>query len=685
MLKRSATVLFTYAAAALALTSAVGCHGGPALEISPPPLTTLGGPPPSGATGCNSQRWVGAKTITTTCPIVAGWNEGFLFSAPAPAALADDCVYAWGTPAVPPTAADIAAMQASLGAAGVVALTEDCVIVGALSGEPLVNQAARPWLRDSILAGAGALPTLPANRHRTPIRLAVADTSPTSLPGVIPHGNSDHGYSVGWLAQQIGCPEGLQHPSCLTTVATNLALPYISKDTQDDENGGYFGTPTQVAKAIHQAVHDWRGQAAFGQPRLVVNLSLGWQPYDYACPAYPSPSVPAPTQGQIDKDAVFGALIEASCNGAIIVAAAGNHPGGPSVDPGPTCPAAWEAVRAPTEQECEDFLGSGYTAGLPDLPLFTNEANPTGGPPPLVYGVGGVDHTGKAMPTTRPGSLGRLAAIGLHGVAGASDAELAAPLSGSSVAAALVSGAAAALWSYAPGLTASEIMSILQHSGVQVPAVATDLRNPAITASTKRVSLCLALSELCSTDPDAGCSLAPCPALPASTTQNLPIPSMLPYDVAGALDTFYGSEGTDYLEFEGVAAVPPNEQYQGLAVPPWSHPQPIEPTCGGPCAYYTGSKRLVISINPAYDGPPLRNPALILRDAEGLPRILTPNPASQGKLVSLSGGLHAGDRLVLLDVAAQPGFVPVRATLVFRSESMLGEAASVTEEILLSP
>lgn len=647
---------------ALALAGAPGCYAeGPEVDVATPSSTPMSNPPPSGSTGCSGTQWIGLKT-TAACPAAApNWTAQPLFSAPQPAALQHHCSYTWANSAAGPTAADIAALQTTLTLAGVTSLSEDCMIVGGLGDETLVNQEVRPKLHDALLSSAGAVAALPSSRSRSTIRVAVIDSAPQREDGSIPHGSSDHGYSMGWLAKSLSCPAGPFDPSCKTFVTTYLGLPLLKPDTWDTINGGFFGAAGHLAKAIHDATNAWMAQAQFGQSRLIINLSVGWQPGFADCPMYTGPS--QPISGDVPKDSVFGALLEASCHGALIVAATGNHPGAGAFDPGPTCPAAWEAVRAPTQAECDAYFGdTHYNDGLPAGAAVFPSANQ--GPFPLVYGVGGVSWSGVPLSTSRPSSVSRLVAPAFGGAAGAPGEVPASPLTGSSVATALVSGAAAALWSYAPSLSAHALMAHVKNSGpvVEVPA---GLRNPVFMNPPQhvhRLSLCAGLQAICN-------DVASCVAPSCGPAQ----PLVIDEETEGTINKFYG----DAMVVNATLAqegAPASDVYQDIAIPPWNHPLPVEPTCGGPCGYKPGAQKVEIAINPAYHGGTLTSPALVLFDAGGQRRVLKP-----ANMISL----QQGSKLILNGMTPPAGFTPVQAMLVFRGQTIYGDDVSVSEQILI--
>ncbi len=272
---------------------------------------------------------------------------------------------------------------------------------------------------------------------------------------------------------------------------------------------------------------------------------------------------------------------------------------------------------------------------------------------------------GVALTTSRPSSVSRLVAPAFGGAAGAPGEVPASPLTGSSVATALVSGAAAALWSYAPGLSAHELMTHIKTSGsvVEVPA---GLRNPAFMnppQAVHRLSLCAGLQSLCNN------GVVSCDAPSCGPVQ----PLVIDKETEGSINDFYG----DAMVVNATLAqegAPASDIYQDVAIPPWNHPLPVEPTCGGPCGYKPGAQKVEISINSAYHGGTLTSPALVLFDAGGQRRVL--------KLTNMIS-LQQGSKLILNGMTPPPGFTPVQAMLVFRGQTLYGQDVSVTEQIMI--
>ncbi len=288
----------------------------------------------------------------------------------------------------------------------------------ALAGEGIKQAAAS---RFSLHAG---LPTRLRNQAGD-VRVAVLDSAAPGEPGLPGLGGiSPHGEDMALLIRAAVCPNNTAPTVDCPEVVTDVAL-----DLDADgaglllaSEGGRFGDPGMVARAIHRAVD----AATADQRRLVINLSVGWTDDS--------------DSQRVSIRAVEAAIRQARDAGAIVIAAAGNDEDG-AVAPsaGMMQPGAWS-----TQQ---------YADGLP-----------------LVISVGPLDADGE--PTANARAYGAtppsLWAYGAHGVGdarflapGERRARFDGPLwTGSSVSAAVVSAAAAAM--LANGRPPVEVMSALQ-------------------------------------------------------------------------------------------------------------------------------------------------------------------------------------------------------------------------------
>ncbi len=327
-----------------------------------------------------------------------------------------------------------------------------------------------------------------------------------------------HADAMGAIIKTLACP---QDTTCAVSVTNALALPLAADGSLVDPGGAEYGTRAHVALGIFDAVTAWRRSLQDGPPsRLVLNLSLGWatdpatnciagaacgcteaQPWcdatshveDFSAFVDLGPSAATPPYPvRLATEAVHGALLYASCQGALILASAGNTKDG-SCNATSMAPAGWASLAAPTPLQCME-MGFDPPASLPSQ-WQLHEANA-----PLVIPVAAVDHHDHPIARTRPGSLTRLVAPGYHALAdGEAPLELD-PITGTSASAATVAAGAALLWSHDPTLGPRAVLETLYGSGhpldsiAQLPEYGSEPEK-----AVRRVSLCAALETL---DPD---------------------------------------------------------------------------------------------------------------------------------------------------------------------------------------
>ncbi|MBX2801257.1 MAG: S8/S53 family peptidase [Myxococcales bacterium] len=247
------------------------------------------------------------------------------------------------------------------------------------------------------------------------------------------HGNALLSILDDTLCQDGVCDEDivLRHRSALPLRAVD-GLPEWHV-----EDHGYFGSLDWLAQAIVREIRavDQHNATKPDRPaRLVLNLSIAWHP-DYNDDLGTSTGTERP-----DVAAVHDALRYATCSGALIFASVGNRTGadGSNKDDGPMYPAAW-ADELVVDEDCARF-------DFPDRAL--NER-------PLLYAVGAVGADNEPLGLSRPGSQPPLLAFGRQAI---SDLFLAqqileeppnpefTAMTGTSVATAIVSAAAARAW-----------------------------------------------------------------------------------------------------------------------------------------------------------------------------------------------------------------------------------------------
>ena len=407
----------------------------------------------------------------------------------------------------------------------------DCPLVAPNAANPPTAYPPEDWLprQQRLREHSGWVPAL-LTSGGLPVTVAVIDSA------VHPHGstsldNSGHGRTMGRLIEDLACPQG---QPCPVRIENHLALEEIGDARLDPANGGFFGTRAQLAAALQRALDQWVAAVRAGdQSRAVINLSLGWVPaLDTNPRAISGRSLP--------EDVVFQVLNRASCLGALVVAAAGN--GAFSSTSGPILPAGWEAQPAPGRLACGRYLDTTGPLTWPYWP-FLGDWSVRDDYRPLVHAVSAVDYHDQPLAIVRPGSMPRLVAHGM----GAITSDPTRPpghtlmLTGTSVGTAIVAGAAAALWSYAPTLTAHGVADLLFSTGVGLPTVSTELCLPGACARTPvRVSLCAAASALIGSRVSCrtvgfGSGRSPDLPAPAPTPELRPQPDVLRDPGAGNL------------------------------------------------------------------------------------------------------------------------------------------------------
>ncbi len=498
------------------------------------------------------------------------------------------------------------------------------------SGE-LLGDGMWQELRDRYLFRSGQV-AIDTGDPAPPVRFALADTHPTAEDQPAAQtARSPHGDTLLHLTDELLCA-GAPDGTCAVHLTSRLALPrYLDPDEtgrilRDDVYGGEFGTLGDLAEAIRAEVVAWQTRRLPDQ-HLVLNLSLGWDPLLSGSENDPT-DMPPPVQ------AVHRALVDASCRGALIVAAAGNASGGTQAtrSPGPWKPAAWEKHAAPDFAACAAALERD-----PDPADF-----PAAGEPayvPLVHGVAGLQPDDLPLVNANPGSASRLAAFADHAVAGTGDpGGRTAVLTGSSVAALTASAAAAAVWRRLPELRADQVMAALYEGGetLQPPSPPAHPVDFCLGSSSggcgaggwglevRRLSICRALLAAC-----AGPS-GPCTPPPRPCPVQAPVPAEVPAAVAGLIEDrspplstaqligvfeHGGACGDDVVHHDpdaGEALYPcADRQLRTMDLRALNHPAPGSvpcPTCT--VAHQFSSQTLFMAIDPEFRGGELLSVAL---------------------------------------------------------------------------
>ena len=328
-----------------------------------------------------------------------------------------------------------------------------------------------------------------------PVRLVIVDSAPDVVgelteaklkdlecPPGSGYGNlecSAHGWALGKIARDLLCDDSGEN--CTAEIRTRRALlgTYeIQKRGLEPKraaltvaapaSGGRFGEQTDLARAIWRSVAAWRNEMVAArkekrdEPKLILNLSVGWE------------SVYG------DFPAVRAAIEDAVCRGALVLAAAGNRIAGPeSLAETPILPGAWEREPAPSENECRKLIEESFLKYLrkeeppeADQPQQRSGYGQTGSHDeeyrPLVHAVGGVQHDGRPMSSSRPGATPRIVAYGDHVSAMYSDGKRREMLTGTSVSTLVVAAAAAAEWVRKSDQESFEVMQALWATGEPV-------------------------------------------------------------------------------------------------------------------------------------------------------------------------------------------------------------------------
>ncbi len=545
-----------FCSSAQILVVVIGAPGGPG---GPPACPTVA---PTEAD--LDWRWIALKEDPDdACPEVPAWTEEPLFDVPGepihcvPPPLRSPCIYTFsGSGPVPMRAID----QLN-NAPRLTCRHPTRMAVSPASGPPPAGVPTKSLgddLAGCFLGAAGGIETAsgqPPPQAR--VRLAVLDTAPTMeqnpmcvlssscapAPPAEPRPpSSPHGPTLGAFADALLCDGAM---ACGVKVTSQLAMPFKDFDREIPQPplpNGYVGTIDELAAAI------WDERVAFDtagtELHLILNLALAWRrPF--------GGSEPLAAAMPLDVGVVYHVLTFVVEEGALVVAAAGNAPDGCHAAPGgPLYPAAWERRPAPASP------GSTSTYR------------------PLLYAAAAVHDDGRPLVNAQPDSLPPLVAYGDHAVvrlpySGAGD-PFSGTLTGSSVSTAVVSAAAATVWSRTPGLAAADVMERLYFHAAPVASLGDPdfcletapgpprCRHPDRT-SVKRVSPCGAVSG-------SACALVPASCAP-------------PF--GGAVEF-----GVRAIPGSSCPLVPP----PALPQQPWVFPQPgsnLCPNCG-----YGPSQRL---------------------------------------------------------------------------------------------
>jgi Subtilase family len=517
------SLTFLGCATAVGILLAAGCGAeSPAPPVGQVSAATLAAPPASVDHAdeiCSGRRMVGRVPLGANCPqATGGWQGGKLFAGlnHGDGGLGRFCVYKWQGSA-PPSAQQIANLPSVGPQTPAEWLDKDCAAVGAASPTEDARAEVQPTLHQSFLTQVGAPAALPSGGAS--VRVAVLDSRP-EVTGLFPEDQMGHGLGMVTIIQNLTC--NLMAGLCPIQMRPHLALNLESPTTVNNVDGGFYGYQSFLARKLVEAVHLQQLEAPTA--RLVINLSLGWDAVFNTGTAHPTSDAVI---------AVHSALRYATCQGALVLAAAGND-GGANTPPGPVYPAAWEQQTV--------------TCGGPYRPLL--------------HSVGGIKADDNPLFNVRAGGRPRLAAPA-HLATPDHPTRLLGPYTGTSAAVAVASAAAALVWSQQPGLSSQQVMGRLFAGSVALGEPADYCAAPPC-GTIRRLSLCDvaedAYGPLACTTPAAGAGSNP--VFPSSTGGVL----------AGlTVDSFAGTASSPYVPAYCGAPVTPvfSTQTPPAPLPEW--------------------------------------------------------------------------------------------------------------------
>ncbi|RPH53356.1 hypothetical protein EHM82_08560, partial [bacterium] len=256
-------------------------------------------PPIETTKACASWRWIGiTRPGSPACPDVPGWTETRLFDTREQEFPSQKGRYA-------PNSADPEMIRSSLRelvrfceytledpnqrlqdvpfppavSPDLVRFDQDCAVIST-SAALYLDHTSEPVLRKHFLEQVGRANVTPTFGGPPSVRLTFLDTHPTGDGALnmtrLPR--SWHGHTLVQIARELVEIPGGQSAARVTT---ELALPIVrfdsqneSKTEEDPVRGGFIGTQSHLAKAIHEAVDRWTEDGS--ERHLVLNLSVAW-------------------------------------------------------------------------------------------------------------------------------------------------------------------------------------------------------------------------------------------------------------------------------------------------------------------------------------------------------------------------------------------------------------------------
>lgn len=459
----------------------------------------------------------------------------------------------------------------------------DCANVAPMSTPG--QQALRDKARKQLWTMAGRIAQPVDTEVLT--RVAIIDTAAQPYTSLVDD-TYGHGRLMGRIVEDLTCGDD---GTCASEIRNYLAMPLLDVHTQDTVYGGYFGTRTQLAVALWRAIEDWTRDLATagGPPHLVLSMSLGWDPDWLGGVGFDQGSMPVASR------LVHAVLSRARCLGVASVAAAGNLSDSSSY--GPTVVGAWESLPAP--EQCAPYLGARHDySALKWQNLERSKEDYT----PLVYAVEGVDQYDRALANARDGATPRMVAYGLSAVTHDTRHPHTATLVGTSIAAAVVSAAAAYVWAVEPGQPVHKVLDTVYRSGVPLygdsaplePDFCLETHGPCSQYEVTRTSVCASVSTAICGAP--GCPGAPaCKTIPQGHGASLIALDAADFANAGVVSSYAASACTGSTCASDLAQ--PDFCYS-----PWVVPQPGSEGCAGVCAYSTLTRTAYIWLHHGLAG-----------------------------------------------------------------------------------
>jgi hypothetical protein len=572
------------------------------------------------------RQWIGRAR---SCEAPAQWKAERLFTARVSPEAAELCRYTWVPkgPKDPPYRKHIDELFQRSGARD---LTEEVAALTpmAWSAEEVVFYRG---LRTSLRTQVGDATLLPVFPARPVARIVVLDTAPDALHGAIAPGVHRHGDTLAHLIEDLVCLPSAGAPTqCAAEITTALAMPRVlgGDPSVQSPTGGTAGTLPDLALAIERAVLRWendgRATPLTTPPRLILNLSLGWEHTATDAECQPRPISGA--QLTPPELAVRAILAYAASKDVLILAAAGNDAGGPAPRAGLTCPGAYQALeRSPGRDER-----------------------------PLLFAVSGVDHHDDPLLSARPQGRTAIVALGFGGVAWREGEAVPPSLMGSSVATAVATVVSALAWAQQPSASAYDVGRFVYNGGRDL-GPAEQCPTAFGGCHSRRASVCGALHSAGAVSP---CT-TPAPLQTSSPNAYVPLQALWSW--------FSSQQATE----QGATLSPPtslvaDERAPSIQIQPWTFPAPISatcPTCWGSSSLVPTEHELTIPDVGVY----VKHPVLKVHRGGGVP----------AQKISLGDHLSPGQRYHF----TLPAMAPFDAAELTGFDEM--ETSSITVQLFI--